>query len=35
VLARNDETLAARLDAWRAARTAGVAERPADGSGDQ
>jgi 5-(carboxyamino)imidazole ribonucleotide mutase len=31
VLALNDAALAARLDAWRAAQTASVAERPADG----
>lgn len=30
VLALSDEELAARLDAWRAARTAAVAERPSD-----
>ena len=30
VLALADEALAARLEAWRAARTAEVAERPAD-----
>ena len=31
VLALSDEALADRLDAWRAAQTQGVAERPADG----
>ncbi|MBX9465713.1 MAG: 5-(carboxyamino)imidazole ribonucleotide mutase [Aquamicrobium sp.] len=30
VLALGDEALAARLDAWRAARTAAVAEQPSD-----
>ena len=30
VLSLSDEALAARLDAWRAARTSEVAERPAD-----
>ena len=30
VLANNDEALAARLDAWRAARTAAVADEPSD-----
>jgi 5-(carboxyamino)imidazole ribonucleotide mutase len=30
VLALSDEGLAARLEAWRAARTAEVAERPAE-----
>ena len=35
VLALSDEALAARLEAWRAKRTAEVAERPADeGAGD-
>ena len=31
VLALSDEALAKRLDAWRAAQTASVAERPVDG----
>jgi 5-(carboxyamino)imidazole ribonucleotide mutase len=30
ILATTDDDLAARLDAWRAARTAAVAERPVD-----
>lgn len=33
VLALNDEALAARLEAWRAAQTAAVAETPADEPG--
>ncbi|MEO4000786.1 5-(carboxyamino)imidazole ribonucleotide mutase [Mesorhizobium sp. CAU 1732] len=32
VLALHDEALAARLDAWRAAQTDAVAERPSDGA---
>ena len=35
VLALADEALAARLEAWRAARTAEVAERPADDEAPQ
>jgi 5-(carboxyamino)imidazole ribonucleotide mutase len=31
VLALSEEALAERLDAWRAAQTEAVAERPADG----
>ena len=34
VLALSDEALASRLEAWRAARTAEVAERPADERAD-
>ena len=33
VLALNDEALARRLDDWRAAQTAAVADRPVDGPG--
>jgi 5-(carboxyamino)imidazole ribonucleotide mutase len=35
VLALNDPALAARLDAWREARTQGVAEQPADAGEDR
>jgi 5-(carboxyamino)imidazole ribonucleotide mutase len=33
ILALEDESLAARLDAWRAARSQAVADRPTDGEG--